>query len=40
MRQSVEDWLASDGVSAVMKETLSMVEVEEVVVQSKSRSRS
>ena len=40
MWQSVEGWLASDGVSAVMKETLSMVEVEEVVVQSKSRSRS
>jgi len=39
MWQSVEDWLASDGVSAVMKEALSMVEVEEVV-QSKSRSKS
>ena len=38
MWQSVEDWLASDGVSAVMKETLCMVEVEEVGLQSKSRS--
>ena len=40
MWQSVEDWLASDGVSAVMREALSMVEVEEVVVQSRSRSKS
>ena len=40
MWQSVEDWLVFGDVSAVMMEALSMVKVEEVVVQSRSRSKS